>query len=166
MSYKEIKNKLNPKTKALIVILVLIIIGIIAGYVFSQFSLQILIEKIDNLPIQIDQSRITRSIDYYTGAFIILTIEIVLLIGVLYIYYDSYQKIKSRSLIILNIFIIALLIKSVLSIISLHTIAADYIQVFPYVSRTFLTPGFSVLTFILTAFEIIAMSILVYIGME
>ena len=84
----------------------------------------------------------------------------------LFIYFDSYRKIKSRFLIILNIFIVALLVKSVLSIVSLHTIAADYINVIPYVSRTFLTPGFSILSFILTGFEIAAISILVYLSMD
>ena len=160
------KKKINPKTKAFIVITGLILLGIIIGYILSQVSLQILIDKIENLPVQIDQTRINRSINYYIGAVIILTIELILLIGVLYVYIDSYRKIKSRFLIVLNLFIIALSIKSILSIISLHTIAADYIQVFPYVSRTFLTPGFGILNFILTAFEIIAISILVYLSMD
>lgn len=160
------KKKMSPRTKAFVVITGLIFLGIIIGYILSMFSLQILVDRIENLPVQIDQTRITRSINYYIGAVIILTIELVLLIGVLYVYYDSYRETKSRFLIVLNLFIIALLVKSVLSIISLHTIAADYIQVIPYVSRTFFTPGFGVLNFILTGFEIIAISILVYLSME
>jgi hypothetical protein len=159
-------KKIKPRTKAIIVIIGLILLGIIIGYILSQVSLNILMEEIDKLPIKIDQTRIDRSISYYTGAFIILTIEIVLLIGVLYVYIDSYRKIKSRFLIVLNLFIIALTVKSVLSIISLHTIAMDYIQIIPYVSRTFLTPGFGILNFILTGFEIVAISILVYLSMD
>jgi hypothetical protein len=166
MNKESVKNKINPRTKALIAIAGFIIIGVILGYIISFISLEILIDEIERLPIQIDQSRITRSIDYYTGAVISLTIELVLLIGVLLIYFNSYRETKSRFLIVLNVFIIALVIKSALSIISLYTIAIDYIQVIPYISRTFLTPGFGILNFILTAFEIIAISILVYLSME
>jgi len=166
MNEKVVKNKINPKAKGFIAIIVLIILGIFIGYIISQVSLQILIEEIDNLPVQIDETRINRSIDYYIGAIIILTIELVLLLGVLYIYLDSYKETKSRFLIVLNLFIIALVVKSILSIISLHTVATDYIQVIPYVSRTFLTPGFGILSFVLTTFEIIAISILVYLSLD
>jgi len=160
------KNKINPRLKAFAAIVVLIFLGIVIGYIVSQFSLDILLDEIDNLPVQIDQSRISRSIDYYTGAVIILTVELVLLLGVLYIYIDSYRETKSRFLIVLNLFIIALVVKSILSIVSLHTVATDYIQVIPYVSRTFLTPGFTMISFVLTTFEIIAISILVYLSLD
>jgi len=159
-------KKISPKTKAIVTIFVLIVIGIITGYVISIFSLQIIITQVNKLPIQIDPIRINRSVNYYTGALICLAVEIVILIGLLYVYYDSYQKTKSRFLIGLNMFILALFIRSILSVVSLHTIATEYIQVSPYVSRTFLTPGFSALNFIVYAFEIIALSILLYLSME
>ena len=144
----------------------LIFIGIIIGYVISLFSLQIIQTEIDELPIQIDQSRITRSMNYYTGAMIFLSIQIMLLVGLLYVYFDSFRKTKSRFLIGLNMFIIVLFIRSILSVVSLHTIATEYIRVIPYVSRTFLTPGFSVLNYILYLFEVLALSILLYLSME
>jgi len=159
-------KKIDPKTKAIVTIFVLIFIGIILGYIISIFSLQIILEEIKNLPVQIDPLRINRSINYYTGALILIAIEITLLVGLLFGYYDSFRKTKSRFLIGLNLFIIALLIRSILSVISLYTIATDYLQVIPYVSRTFLTPGFGVLNFILSIFEIIALSILLYLSME
>jgi hypothetical protein len=159
-------KKITPRTKALVTICVLIFIGIIIGYLISIFSLQIIRTEIDELPIQVDPTRITRSVNYYTGALIFLSIEIILLVGLLYVYYDSYRKTKSRFLIGLNMFIIVLFIRSILSVISLHSIATEYIRVIPYVSRTFLTPGFSVLNFILYIFEIVALSILLYLSME
>jgi hypothetical protein len=159
-------KKISPKTKAVITILGLIFIGIIIGYLISIFSLQIIRTEIDELPIKIDPSRITRSINYYTGALICLSIEISLLVGLLYVYYDSYRKTKSRFLIGLNMFIIVLFSHSILSVISLYKIATEYIRVIPYVSRTFLTPGFSGLNFVLFIFEIIAISILLYLSME
>lgn len=159
-------KKISPKTKAIVTILGLIFIGIIIGYLLSIFSLQIIRAEIDELPIQIDPSRINRSINYYTGALIFLSIEISLLIGLLYVYYDSYRKTKSRFLIGLNMFIIVLFIRSLLSVVSLHSIATEYVRVIPYVSRTFLTPGFSGLNFVLYIFEIIAISILFYLSME
>jgi hypothetical protein len=159
-------KKINQKTKAIVTIFGLIFLGIIIGYIISMFSLQIILSEVDQLPIQIDPTRINRSKNYYTGALIFLTIEITLLVGLLYVYYDSYRKTKSRFLIGLNMFIIALFIRSVLSVVSLHTIATGYIKVIPYVSRTFLTPGFSVLNFVLYIFEIMAISILFYLSME
>jgi len=159
-------KKITPRTKALVTICVLIFIGIIIGYLISIFSLQIIRVEIDELPIQVDPARITRSVNYYTGAIILLSIEIILLVGLLYVYYDSYRKTKSRFLIGLNMFIIVLFIRSILSVVSLHSIATEYIRVIPYVSRTFLTPGFSALNFILYIFEIVALSILLYLSME
>jgi hypothetical protein len=160
------KNKLKPDIKALAVIFGLIIIGTIIGYLISVFNLQIIITELNKLPIQIDPTRINRSINYYTGALICLAIQIFLLIGLLYMYIDSYRKTKSRFLIGLNMFILALLIRSILSVISIQNIATDYIRVSPYVSRTFLTPGFTELNYIVYAFEIIAISILLYLSME
>ena len=159
-------KKLNPKTKAIITIFGLIIIGTIIGYIMSIFSLQIIITELNKLPIQIDTIRIDRSVNYYTGALICLSVEITLLIGLLYVYFDSYIKTKTRFLISLNIFILALFIRSIISVISLQNIANDFIKVSPYVSRTFLTPGFSELNFIVYTFEIIALSILLFISME
>jgi hypothetical protein len=159
-------KKLSPKTKAITTIFVLIIIGIIVGYISSIFSLQNIITELNNLPIQIDPIRIDRSVNYYTGALICLSVEITLLIGLLYVYFDSYRKTKTRFLISLNIFILALFIRSIISVISLQKIANDFIKVSPYVSKTFLTPGFSELNFIVYTFEIIALGILLYISME
>jgi len=159
-------KKLNPKTKAVGTIFGLIVIGIIIGYVISIFGLQVIITELNKLPIQIDPIRIDRSVNYYTSALICLGVEIILLIGLLFMYCDSYRKTKSRFLISVNMFILALFIRSILSVISLQNIATDYIQVSPYVSRTFLTPGFSELNFIAYAFEIIALSILLYLSME
>jgi hypothetical protein len=162
----SIMKKLNPKTRATAIILALIIFGVLIGYTISHFSLQNIITELNKLPIQIDTIRIDRSINYYTFALICLTIEITLLVGLLYVYIDSYRKTKTRFLISLNLFILALFIKSIISAISLHNIATDFIKVSPYVSRTFLTPGFSELNFIVYAFEIIALSIILFISME
>jgi len=159
-------KKLNPKIKAVAVILGLIIIGTIIGYFVSISGLQIIITELNKLPVQIDPIRIDRSVNYYTGALICLAVEIILLIGLFYMYFDTYRKTKSRFLIGLNMFILALLIRSTLSVLSIQNIATNYIKVSPYVSRTFLTPGFNELNFIVYIFEIIALSILLYLSME
>lgn len=159
-------KRISQKTKAIVTIIGLIAIGTVIGYVISIFSLQIIITELNKLPIQVDQTRINRSVTYYSSALICLTVQILLLIGLLYVYYDSYRKTKSRFLIGLNMFIIALFIRSLLSVVSLHNIATDYIRVMPYVSRTFLTPGFNMLDFIVYTFEIMALSILLYLSME
>ena len=48
-------ERIKPRTKALIVITVLILVGILAGYIISYFSLEVLLDKVDNLTIKIDQ---------------------------------------------------------------------------------------------------------------
>jgi len=159
-------KKLSPNTKAIVTILGLIVIGIIIGYVISIFSLQIIITELNKLPVQINPIRIERSVNYYTGALVCLGVEILLLIGLLYMYCDSYRKTKSRFLIVLNMFILALFIRSIISIFTLQNIATDYIRVSPYISKTFLTPGFSEMNFIVYTFEIIALSVLLFISME
>ena len=159
-------KKLSPNTKAIVTILGLIVIGIIIGYVISIFSLQIIITELNKLPVQINPIRIERSVNYYTGALVCLGVEILLLIGLLYMYCDSYRKTKSRFLIVLNMFILALFIRSILSVVSLQNVATEYIKVSPYVSRTFLTPGFNELNFVVYIFEIIALSILLYLSMK
>lgn len=160
------RKRISPKTKAIGSIAGLIVIGCMIGYVISIFSLQIIVTELNKLPIQIDQSRVDRSVNYYTGALICIVVQISLLVGLLYVYYDSYRKTKSRFLIGLNMFIIALFIRSILSVVSLHNVATDFIRVMPYISRTFLTPGFSLLDFIVHGFEIVALSILLYLSME
>jgi hypothetical protein len=159
-------KRINPKIKAIVIILGLIVLGIILGYVISLLSLEIIMTELDKLPIQIPSIRIDRSITYYTGALICLAIQITLLIGLLYAYVDSYRQTKSQFLIGLNMFIIALLIRSILSVVSLHNTATEYIRFTPFVSRTFLTLGFSELNFIVYAFEIIALSILLYLSLK
>lgn len=166
MNDVQYSKKIQPKTKALAVIFGLIIIGVIIGYVLSLYSLEKILTELNELPIQIPQTRIERSVNYYTAALICLSVEIIVLVGLLYMYLDSYRKTKSRFLIGLNMFIVALFIKSILSVVSLYNMATDYIRFIPYVSRTFLTPGFSELNFVVYAFEIIALSILLYLSME
>ncbi len=159
-------KKIHPRTKAIATIVGLIAIGILVGYVISVFSLENINNELDKLPIKINSVRIDRSIMYYTGALVCLAVEIALLIGLLYMYYDSFRKTKSRFLIGLNMFIIALLIRSILSVVSLHNTATEFIRVSPFISRTFLTPGFNELNFVVYIFEIIAISILLYLSME
>lgn len=160
-----IKN-LNLKKKSIIIIFVLIVIGIVTGYLISVFSIQTIITELNKLPIQIDPIRINRSINYYTGALVCVAVEILLLIGILFVYLNSYRKTKSWFLLGLNVFILALFIRSVLSIITIHNMANEHIRISPYISRTFLTPGFNELNFVAYAFEIIALSILLYLSME
>lgn len=159
-------SQINPRTKTILIISGLILIGIITGYLISLLSLQTISTELDELTIQIDPIRINRSVNFYTGALICVSVEIILLFGLLYMYLDSYRSTKSRFLMVLNIFIIGLLIKSLLSILSLHNTATEYIKVSPFVSRTFLTPGFNELNIIVYAFEIIAICILLYISNE
>ena len=145
------RKKINPKVKAIVTIFALIIIGIITWIYHFDIQSSNNYCRIKQTPYT-NRSCTNQSISSITilVCLVCMDIEITFLIGLLYVYYDSYRKTKSRFLIGLNMFIIALLIRSFLSVISLYTIATDYIQVIPYVSRTFLTPGFGELNFILS----------------
>jgi hypothetical protein len=166
MNSTHLLKNLNLKKKSIIIIFVLIIIGIVVGYLISAFSLQIIIAELNKLPIKIDTIRINRSINYYTGALVCVAVEILLLIGILFVYLNSYRKTKSWFLLGLNVFILALFIRSFLSVINIHNMASEHIRISPYISRTFLTPGFNELNFVAYAFEIIALSVLLYLSME
>ncbi len=159
-------NQINPKIKTMLIISGLILLGIFFGYIISIISLENIYTELDKLTIQIDPIRINRSINFYVGALICLSVEISLLFGILVMYMNSFRNTRSQFLIALNLFIIALLIRSLISIISLQNTATEFIKVSPFISRTFLTPGFSEFNFIVYIFEIMALCILLYISRE
>jgi len=160
------KNKINPKMKALIIILVLFIIGIIVGLIISNIGIILIKQTAEDLGIDIGGAAEQRLIRGYIWLVTIICIDAILLISLLWIYFDTYRKTKSSFILGLNFFIGILLIKSILSIAYLFTLFNDSIRLLPSVLITLGTSGFGALGFFINIFEIIAISILLYLSME
>ena len=160
------KNKINPKIKALILILSLFIIGIIIGQVISNIAIVYLKEVIENLDINIGNEVKNRLISGYKWLVTLIVIDIILLGSLLWIYFNTYRKTKSGFIIGLNFFIIILLVKSVLSLAYLFSFFNESIKLLPGAIITLGTYGFGVIGFFINIFEIIAISILLYLSME
>jgi hypothetical protein len=160
------KNKINPKMKALVKILILFIIGIIIGQIISNIGIILIKQTAENLGIDINETIEKRLINGYTWLVTIICIDAVLLISLLWIYFDTYKKTKSSFILGLNFFIGILLIKSIFQIAYLFTLFNDSIRQLPSVLITLGTSGFGTLGFFINIFEIMAMSILLYLSME
>ena len=160
------KSKINPKTKALIIILSIFIIGIVAGQIISNIGIMFLKQTAEDLGIDINQVVEKRIINAYIWSITIICIDIILLISLLWIYFDTFRKTKSSFILGLNFFVGILLIKSILSIAYLFTFFNESIKLLPNTLRTLGTSGFGTLGFFINIFEIIAISILLYLSME
>ncbi len=160
------KNKINPRTKALIVILCLFLIGIIIGLIISNIGIIFLKETADKQGIEITDTIERRIANSYSWLITITCIDAALLIGLLWIYFDTYRKTKSSFMIGLNFFIIIFLIKSILSVVYLNSFFNESIVLLPNAIKTIGTSGIGPLGFFINIFEIIAISILLYISME
>jgi len=160
------KNKINPKIKALIVILCLFLIGITIGLIVSNIGITLLKQTADNQGIEITDAVERRIANSYSWLITITSIDAVLLIGLLWIYFDTYRKTKSSFMIGLNFFIIIFLIKSIFSIIYLNSFFNESIVLLPNAIRSIGTSGMGSLGFFINIFEIIAISTLLYISLE
>ena len=160
------KNKIGQKTKALITILSLFLIGIIAGQIIANVGIANIKEIAENLDIDIGSKAAKWLLRGYNWLITVTCIDIVLLIGLLYIYLNLFKETKSSFMLGLNFFIVILLIKAVLSIAYLFTFFNESIVNLPNTLKTMGTTGFGVLGFFINIFEIIAISILLYLSME
>ena len=160
------KNKINPKIKALIVILCLFLIGITIGLIVSNIGITLLKQTADNQGIEITDAVERRIANSYSWLITITSIDAVLLICLLWIYFDTYRKTKSSFMIGLNFFIIIFLIKSIFSIIYLNSFFNESIVLLPNAIRSIGTSGMGSLGFFINIFEIIAISTLLYISLE
>lgn len=112
----------EKKTKVFALIVVLIIMGTVIGLAISYASLKEgkkLAEK--NHPFE--NRRIARAFAFrYMAGIVVVSINIMLLIGLLGIYIDTYSKTKSSFMLGLIFFIGVLLIQSLLSLPLVHAL--------------------------------------------
>lgn len=159
-------KKINPKTKAVIIILSLFFIGIVIGCIVSTIGLGFIQEVIHDLNIQPTEAQERRFTLLYTVSMVINCIDATLLIGILYMYVDSYRKTKSSFLMGLTFFIGVLLSRSILSLVTIQSLFTEYIQLLPSIAKAISTTGIGSFSFLLNVFEIIAISILLYLSLE
>jgi hypothetical protein len=161
------KNTISPKIKSLIVIASLIFIGIIVGVIFSTIGFHSVTNAIKESGYQITDAQERRFSFVYTASMIINCVDIILLIGILWIYLDSYRKTKSGFMLGLTFFIGVLFTRSLVTLITIHSLFIEFVRAIPILTKTFVIGGgFGTLSFFLNIFEIIAVSILLYLSME
>jgi len=161
------KNTIRPKLKALIVIASLIFIGIIVGLIFSTIGFNFIKEAIQQSGYQATDTQERRFSLLYTVSMIINCVDIVLLIGILWIYLDSYRKTKSSFMLGLMFFIGVLFTRSIVTLVTIHSLFIEYVRAIPLLTKAFVIGGgFGTFSFFLNIFEIIAISILLYLSMD
>ena len=116
MSDIPYKKQMDPKAKAIAIIIVLLIVGMIVGLVISRVSMNYAREKYQGA-----NQRVLNLIGtLYALSMSILCINIALLLGLFWIYADSLRKTKSSFMLGLLLFIGVLLVQSILSLILFH----------------------------------------------
>jgi hypothetical protein len=161
------KNTISQKSKGLIVISSLIFIGIIVGLIFTTIGMNSIIDAIQQSGYNITDMQERRFSLIYTTSMIINCIDLILLIGILWIYLDSYRKTKSSFMLGLTFFIGVLFTRSLVSLVTIHSLFIEYVQAIPLLTKAFVIGGgFGTFSFFLNIFEIIAISILLYLSME
>lgn len=144
MEKPYLEKKIDPKIKGLVLIVVLLIIGLTLGAIVSKIG--------------IEKARETQKPRIFATRYTIVTITIIVnisfLIGLLYVYADTYRKTKSSFMVGLLLFIFVLLIQSILSQLGVYTL---------FVYTGF---GFGLFTILPHFFETIALIILLYLSLK
>jgi hypothetical protein len=158
-------KEMHPKKISILFIIVLIIIGLFAGIIFSTFS----INRVNQRIIEIDPEAEIQPTLPFLGMTLI-TINILLLIGLLYTHISIFKKTKSRFLIGLILFIIALLIKSLFAYVSIQslaiTTALENITSPIIETLDFSVTGFGGILILYHMFEFFVLSIFLYVSKE
>lgn len=142
--------RIDPTTRATLLILSLLILGLLLGYAIASFSFSKLEKRLEESKGE-KVARIARQI--YIVKMVIIAMNIFLLLGLLIIYIRSFIKTSSSFMLGLSIFIGVMLAKSLISL--------------PILGITLGIPsGFNMLGVLSNIFETLALIILFYLSME
>ncbi|HEX17295.1 MAG TPA: hypothetical protein ENG60_02650 [Thermoplasmatales archaeon] len=142
--------RIDPTTRATLLILSLLILGLLLGYTIASLSFSKLEKRLEESKGE-KVARIARQI--YIVKMVIIAMNIFLLLGLLIIYIRSFIKTSSSFMLGLSIFIGVMLAKSLISL--------------PILGITLGIPsGFSMLGVLPNIFETLALIILFYLSME
>jgi len=153
MSDIPYKNKIDPKTKAIAIIVILLFVGMVVGVVISYASTEYVGQRVENLNKNIRQY-VQALRDMYTLHTTIICINIFLLLGLVWIYADTFRKTKSSFIFGLLLFVGVLFVQSIVSLPVLQA-SLGFLRYIPSL--------FEVLP---NLFETIALTILLYLSME
>jgi hypothetical protein len=158
-------KEMNPKKISILFILALIIIGLCAGIILSTLS----IERANQRIIEIDPEAEIQPTFPFLGLTLI-TINISLLIGLIYTHISIFRKTKSKFLIGLILFLFALLIKSLFAYISIQSLAVTTALksiTFPIIETLgFSVTGFGGILIFYHMFEFFILIIFLYVSKE
>jgi hypothetical protein len=158
-------KEMNPKKISILFILALIIIGLCAGIILSTLS----IERANQRIIEIDPEAEIQPTFPFLGLTLI-TINISLLIGLIYTHISIFRKTKSKFLIGLILFLFALLIKSLFAYISIQSLAVTTALksiTFPIIDTLgFSVTGFGGILIFYHMFEFFILIIFLYVSKE
>ncbi len=123
----ENKPKMDPKAKAIAILFLLLVVGVVIGLVVSFFGLRMIerqiAERIKDVaegskPWVIDQIQQNwkRFSDMYTMVTIVICMNLSLLFGLLYSYFKSFRQTYSPFLMGLVLFLGVLFVQSLLSL--------------------------------------------------
>ena len=147
MSDIPYKKQMDPKAKAIAIIIVLLIVGMIVGLVISRVSMNYAREKYQGA-----NQRVLNLIGtLYALSMSILFINIALLLGLFWIYADSFRKTKSSFMLGLLLFIGVLFVQSILSLILFPVSLGENLSLYGILPNMF---------------ETLALIILLYLSME
>jgi len=147
MSDTPYSKTIDPKTKAIVLIVVLLIIGAAAGFVLAKGSLRYAQRRSE----RVTEANRPYLETLFTLSMIIICMNITLILGLLGVYVHTFQKTHSSFLVGLIVFIGVLLIQSILSL-----------PIFP----TSLLESLTLFGILPNMFETIALTILLYLSME
>ena len=170
MSKTEFINKMSPQMRSILFIIILIIIGFIIGQIIGYISGSYLIEHIErggeyypfppNPNFELTTEQISQIISGYTIITSILCVNIALLFGLIYVFINTYLKIRSNYLIGFVIFVGVFLIKSISNLIASTHLISEPIRAAPLAIDPLLKGMFGPYGSYFTIFEIIAICIL------
>ena len=145
------KSKMDPKAKAIAILFVLLVVGVVVGLIISKVSLDFAHQ---HAKMRIPQRVWQAFADVYTLGTIIICMNLFLLLGLLGFYIDSFRKTRSSFLLGLVLFLGVLFVQSLLSLPVFHVLLGQ--------------PSFQLrlINILPNFFETAALIILFYLSME
>jgi hypothetical protein len=167
-------QNVNPKIRTVVFIIMLIVIGLLVGKLVGMISSPILLENIEgqrgpHIPppsFELSDDQKQAIITGYTNVSMILCVEISLLLGIIYVFIQTYMKTHSRYLIGFILFVGVFFVKSVTYLLAMTPLITDPIRQAPMAINPLIQGFFGPFGIYFTFFEIIAICILIYLSRE
>jgi len=173
MKIMEWYQNINQKIRTIIFILTLIVIGLVIGKVVGIASSSYLLENIErpydpHMPpsFELSEDQKQSIITGYTNVAMILCVEISLLLGLIYVFLQTYRQTKSRYLIGFLLFVGVFFVKTVSYFLAMTPLITSSVRAAPIAIDPLFRGIFGPFGVYFKLFEIIAISILIYISRE